>query len=239
MMQPLSSSPTVYRYFSARARARAARNLSMATWTSGVKSVGNMMAMTTWMQWAMSCRKSTILWELVLCASIKYHQCCFLKIPYQAHLCLTSQSLGKKLLTIAKRRTLQKYPEISVFSHVFMVFCWRLMNYCDPRKLKQWKLWLGFRQQNTRRAESAQSTGDRSACCDITKGWFLALYVLACIFWEMVDDGLFWLLTALRHIITNNIDQLVNFAQYGTLINCDLIKMLEIYSMLHLEAKSL
>ena len=47
----------VYLYFSDRARARAARNLSRATWTSGVKSLGNLMDMTTRMQWERICKK--------------------------------------------------------------------------------------------------------------------------------------------------------------------------------------
>lgn len=60
VLQSAASSPAVYRYFSARARAREARNLSMDTWTSGVKSLGNMMAMTTSMLWERICEKKTI-----------------------------------------------------------------------------------------------------------------------------------------------------------------------------------
>lgn len=60
MLQSPSSSPAVYRYFSDRARAKAARNLSIATWTSGVKSLGNMMARTTRMLWDRICEQRTI-----------------------------------------------------------------------------------------------------------------------------------------------------------------------------------
>lgn len=55
--------PAVYRYFSARARARADRNLSMDTWTWGVKSSGNMLAMTTMMQWDRICENRTGWWH--------------------------------------------------------------------------------------------------------------------------------------------------------------------------------
>ena len=55
MLQTPSSSPAVYLYFSARARATAARNLSIDTWTSGVKASGNVMAMTTRMLWERIC----------------------------------------------------------------------------------------------------------------------------------------------------------------------------------------
>ncbi len=41
----------VYLYFSARARAKAPRNLSIDTWASGVKSLGNLAARTTRMLW--------------------------------------------------------------------------------------------------------------------------------------------------------------------------------------------
>ncbi len=41
----------VYLYFSARARAKALRNLSIETWASGVKSLGNIAARTTRMLW--------------------------------------------------------------------------------------------------------------------------------------------------------------------------------------------
>lgn len=60
---PSSAPVAVYRYFSDRARARAPRNLSMATWTSGVKSAGNMMAMTTIKLWARICQKGIRFWR--------------------------------------------------------------------------------------------------------------------------------------------------------------------------------
>lgn len=47
----------VYRYFSERARATADKNLSIAMWTSGMNSPGNILAMTTRMQWAKSCQR--------------------------------------------------------------------------------------------------------------------------------------------------------------------------------------
>ena len=69
MLQTPSSSPAVYLYFSARARATAARNLSIDTWTSGVKSSGNMMAMTTRMLWERICEnkyQTHVTWMWIL-----------------------------------------------------------------------------------------------------------------------------------------------------------------------------
>lgn len=65
-----ASSPAVYRYFSDRARATAARNLSIDTWTSGVKSLGNMVAMTTRRLWERICERRAIthmlhIWRLL------------------------------------------------------------------------------------------------------------------------------------------------------------------------------
>lgn len=48
----LNTTMRAHLYFSAKARAKAERNLSIETWASGVKSAGNRMARTTRMLWA-------------------------------------------------------------------------------------------------------------------------------------------------------------------------------------------
>ena len=56
----------IYRYFSAKANPKAAKNLSMDTWTSGVNSAGNMMANSTSRQWDRSWEKKESNIEMLL-----------------------------------------------------------------------------------------------------------------------------------------------------------------------------
>lgn len=109
MLQPSSCSPIVYRYFSARAVARAARNLSMATWTSGENSVGNMMAVTTRMQWERSCGESTIIWNLALPPSI-------INAKKTITYCFSSWSLAKQPWTIDYPKTFIGLLKTNIFS---------------------------------------------------------------------------------------------------------------------------
>lgn len=64
------SFPAVYLYFSDRARAKAARNLSRDTWASGVKSPGNLTDMTTRMQWASICEKKIMIFNPSCCLPV-------------------------------------------------------------------------------------------------------------------------------------------------------------------------